>query len=268
MTFAPTDMVGVTEVTTKEVEYMLWQQAHMYPIGTTIIYNSIDLAGNINRVKLINKAGIDEMLHTICEKNLYEACRIYTDNGTKAFECIFTYDLNNMTDMNIMSFANMCATTGGYHVNGFVDAVIKFMRDYMNKVFLVNNKKLQISAQDIRTGLRAVVSCKSLHPLFEGQAKTEYAEKDMYNYAYTATYSAIDSWAKKFPNDLQKLCKYLKEVCEARTKLDDEKIKIRDKYVSNALSGGLPAKYKPANGKGPFEIWIVEGLYRPRAIAI
>src|SRR5699024_2086639 len=68
----------------------------------------------------------------------------------------------------------------------------------------------------------------------------------------------LDEWAKNNPGDLQKVCKYLKEVCEIRIKSDKEKIKMSDKYVSSAVTG-LPAKYKKPNGKGDFEFWIVEG---------
>ena len=77
-------------------------------------------------------------------------------------------------------------------------------------------------------------------------------------FASEVTMNAIDEWAKKAPSDLQKLCKYLKEVCEIRMKTDGEKIKIADKYNASVVTG-LPAKFKKANGKGPFELIITEG---------
>ena len=210
---------------------------------------------------MINKNGIYDLLGSICEKPLLHPIYFKDDNGTRAIECLVTYDLNNMDDPNILAFANMCHTVaiGSTHVNGFVDSLTRYFRDYMNKIYLTNNKKLQVSLQDIRTGLRAVISCKSLHPSFTGQSKEVYSEKEMLSYAATVSYAAIDAWAKKNPTDLQKLCKYFKDVCVMRTKLDGEKIKMHDKYVRSPL-GDLPDKYiTPNNKRVPFELIIVEG---------
>ena len=77
-------------------------------------------------------------------------------------------------------------------------------------------------------------------------------------YIYNVTLRALDEWAKNNPNELQKISKYLKEVCEIRMKSDNEKVKMSDKYTTSVVSG-MPAKYKKPNGKGPFELWIVEG---------
>ena len=65
-------------------------------------------------------------------------------------------------------------------------------------------------------------------------------------YIMEATLKALDKWAINNPADLQKISKYLKEVCEIRTKSDGEKIKMSDKYTSSVVSG-LPAKYKKPN---------------------
>ena len=80
----------------------------------------------------------------------------------------------------------------------------------------------------------------------------------MKTFASEVTMNALDEWTKKAPADLQKLGKYLKEVCEIRSKTDDQKIKMADKYTASVISG-LPAKYKKPNGRGPFELYITEG---------
>lgn len=78
-------------------------------------------------------------------------------------------------------------------------------------------------------------------------------------FAYQMTLKALDEWAQANPNDLQKVCKYLKDVCEIRSKVDNSKIKLSDKYTASVLPGGLPSKYKKPNGKKDIEVWIVEG---------
>ena len=90
------------------------------------------------------------------------------------------------------------------------------------------------------------------------QSKEIFSESGMKQFASKITMDAIDEWAKKAPTDLQKLGKYLKEVCEIRSKTDGEKIKMADKYTASVISG-LPAKYKKPNGKGAFELIITEG---------
>ena len=260
--FTPSDIMGEITVDPQQIEYMLWQQAHMYPIGTKIIYSFIDPVGGKHKVVLENKQGMYGMLSTICEKPLITPIYYSTDNGTRAFECLFTYDIKNMSEPQIMSFANMCYTvaTGSTQVKGFLDALCKYFRDYMNKIYLANNKKLQVITQDIKTGLRAIVACKELeNPLFTGQSKEIYSSTIMEGFSYTISYDAIDSWAKKNPQDLQKLAKYFKDVCEMRYKLDGEKIKLHDKFEKSIINRGLPPKYIKPNEKGPFELFIVEG---------
>lgn len=77
-------------------------------------------------------------------------------------------------------------------------------------------------------------------------------------FIYAETLKALEQWASTNPADLQKISKYLKEVCEIRSKSDNEKVKMSDKYTDSVVTG-MPAKYKKPNGKGPFELWIVEG---------
>ena len=91
------------------------------------------------------------------------------------------------------------------------------------------------------------------------QSKEDFSKEDMKPFACDQTLKALDAWAQSNPNDLQKVCKYLKEVCEIRSKVDDSKIKLSDKYTTSVLPGGLPAKYKKPNGKKNIEVWIVEG---------
>ena len=90
------------------------------------------------------------------------------------------------------------------------------------------------------------------------QSKEIFSKEDMKPYIYNATLKALNEWASKNPNELQKISKYLKEVCEIRSKSDNEKVKMSDKYTSSVVSG-LPAKYKKPNGKKNIEVIITEG---------
>ena len=168
VTFAPSDMMGVITVTEEEIFNLTWSIVNLCKPGTKVILNVIDKLGQKKKHVIENKNGVYELINGLCQKQVFNPIHFCVDNGTMKIEVLFTYDIMNMDDPNILSFANMCPTTGGTHVDGFLDAAVKYFRDYMNKIYLANNKKLTVNAQDIRTGLRAVVSCFHLFPLFTG----------------------------------------------------------------------------------------------------
>ena len=257
-TFLPSEMVGEITVAPEEVLYLTWQLCNLSSIGTNIEFNVI--TNNEDPIKTIikNTNGLNAILETISGKNLFDPVAFSLDNGTRAIDCIFTYDIKEMEDTRILSYANFCPTTSGTHVDGFLDALIKYFRKYMNEIYLANNKKLQVTAQDIRTGLRVVIAVKDLFPLFTGQSKEVYSAVDMKPFSESCTRQGIDEWSKSHPTELQKLGKYIKEICEIRSKIDNEKIRLSDKYTASAITG-LPAKYLKPNEKGPFELFIVEG---------
>ena len=257
-TFAPSDKMGKITVDDIEIEKLTWLICHLCSIGTKITYNAINTLNQKRTVIIENKNGIADLMNGICNKSVFNPIYFEEDNGNMKVEVLFSYDISNMDDPNILGFANMCPTNAGTHIDGFLDGIIKYFRKYMNEIYLVNNKKLQVNAQDIRTGLRAVISVFHIKPMFTGQSKEIFSKEDMKPYIMEATLKALDKWAINNPADLQKISKYLKEVCEIRTKSDGEKIKMSDKYTSSVVSG-LPAKYKKPNSNKPFELWIAEG---------
>ena len=258
-TFAPSEMMGEITVTDIEIENLTWLITHLCLPGTKIIFNAIDLAGNKHKSIIENKYGIIEILDKFCEKRLIEPIYLMHDNGTMKIEALLTYDVGSVDDIVIKGFANMCPCDAGTHIDGFIDAIVKYFRDYMNKIYLANNKKkLTVKAEDIRTGLRGVVSSFHIKPLFTGQSKEIFSKEDMKPFAYEQTLKALEEWASTNPSDLQKVCKYLKEVCEIRSKQDNEKVKMSDKYNTSVVSG-YPAKYKKPNGKKNIELIICEG---------
>ena len=252
-------MMGSITVDDIEIEKLTWTLCHLCKIGTIITYNAINPLGQKRTVIMENKNGIRDLMMSLCgAPPIFEPIYYTEDNGSMKVEVLFSYDVSMMDDPIILGFANMCPTSGGTHIDGYMDGIIKYFREYMNKIYLVNNKKLQVNAQDIRTGLRAVINVFHIKGLFTGQSKEIFSKEDMKPFIMNATLKALDQWASTNPADLQKVSKYFKQVCEIRTKSDNEKIKMSDKYVPSAISG-LPAKYKKPNSNKNFELWITEG---------
>lgn len=256
--FAPSDMMGEITVTDEDIERLTWSICHLCSLGTRVIYNAINPLGQKRSVVIENNNGIQGLLQNICSKPVFNPIYYTEDNGTMKVEVLFSYDISNMDDPFILGFANMCPTNSGTHIDGYLDAIVRYFRKYMNEIYLANNKKLQVNAQDIKTGLRAVVSVFHIAPMFSGQSKEMFSKEDMKPYIMNVTLKALDNWAANNPADLQKISKYLKEVCEIRSKSDNEKIKMSDKYTSSAVTG-YPAKYKKPNCNRNFELWITEG---------
>ena len=255
--FAPSDMMGEITIDDNDIEQLTWMICHLCSIGTRITFNAINKLNQKRRVIIENKNGIFDLMKGICNKPVYDPIYFCKDNGTMKVEVLFSYDVSNMDDPNILGFANMCPTNAGTHIDGCLDGIVKYFRDYMNKIYLTNSK-LQVNAQDIRTGLRAVVSVFHLKPMFTGQSKEIFSKEDMKPFIQTATVEALNNWVSNNPSDLQKISKYFKEVCEIRMKSDKEKIKMSDKYTQSVVSG-LPAKYLKPNSNKNFEVWITEG---------
>lgn len=256
--FAPSDMMGEITVDDIEIEKLTWLVCHLCKIGTRITYNAINALGQKRSVIIENKNGIRDLMTGICERPVMEPIYFVEDNGTMKVEVLFSYDVSNMDDPNILGFANMCPTNAGTHIDGYLDAIAKYFRKYMNEIYLANNKKLQVNAQDTRTGLRAVISVFHIKPMFTGQSKEVFSKTDMKPFIASVTAKALEQWAANNPSDLQKVSKYLKDVAEIRLKSDNAKIKMSDKYAPSVISG-LPAKYKKPNSNKNFEVWITEG---------
>jgi len=168
-TFAPSDMMGEITVDDVEIEKLTWLICHLCSIGTKITYNAINTLNQKRTVIIENKNGIADLMTGICNKPVFNPIYFGDDNGSMKVEVLFSYDISNMDDPNILGFANMCPTNAGTHIDGFLDGIVKYFRKYMNEIYLANNKKLQVNAQDIRTGLRAVISVFHIKPMFTGK---------------------------------------------------------------------------------------------------
>lgn len=264
ITFTP-DMkvLGQLTVSWKDIYNLVSMLMPLSNKGSKCIFNAIDSEGKSHREEIINEDGIFSFIVKMTSHPLIMPISLFKDTGIMRMDIMFTYDATDMNDENIMSFSNSCPTVGGYHIDGFKDGIAYFFTNYMNKVYLVNSsgkksKDLKITAADTRVGLKAVLSVAHLEPIFSGQAKEILGNEDIGPFIKNEVINGLDEWSKNNPKDFAKVCKYLKDVAELRSKQDKEKINLNKKYNSNSLTG-LPSKYIAPNGKKNLELWIVEG---------
>lgn len=230
-------------------------------IGTTVYYEGIDTSNASHKETIINNDGTLSYLVNMTQKPFVEPIHITNDNGTMKMDAIFTYDISAESEEQIISLNNTCPTDGGTHVDGAIDGICKFFRNYMNKIFLANirsKQKLTATNNDIRTGLKLAISTFHLYALYNGQAKEILDNADMVPFVSETIQKGLEEWSKSRPNDLQKLCKFFKDVIDIRLKSDKDKVKLSSKFNSSILSG-LPDKYIKPNSNHDTELVIVEG---------
>lgn len=260
ITFTPSmEVMGPLNVSYLEVYNIIKLILPLTKIGAYVLFNAIDINGKEHHEKLVNRDGIMTYLYENCKNPLIKPITLYKDTGEMKMDIVFTYDIANMDKSNILAFGNTCPTQTGDHINGFYKGVGKFFTNYMNKVYLANSRtKLTVTNNDIKVGISGVVSAFHLKPIFNGQSKDNMNNPDLDPFISSNIVQLLDEWFKENPKDLEKVCKYLKEVAEIRLKSDKEKIRISNKYVSSPL-GGMPAKFVKPTGNKDLELWICEG---------
>lgn len=235
----------------------------VYPlvnIGDRIDFIGIDMNGKTKYYEeLVNKDGIIASLMVRTQTPLVTPVYFKDDTGYMKAEIAFTYDSSDLTSAeDIVSYANFTPTTGGTHVNGFIDGICQYLRNYMNKIYLSEKSKISVINNDIKTGLKVIINAAHLNPVFAGQFKGILSNEDIQKYIKDLTVKSLEDWAKTSPGDLQKVCKCIKEIAEIRMKSDDSKIKLSNNYEASALTG-KPKKYVAPSGNKHLELVIVEG---------
>lgn len=254
------NILGPVNLSCAEIYDLIMKIIPIVDIGTRVDFIGYDINGNMTYDKqLINTDGPITGLYMITKSPIVAPICFAADNGTMKAEVMFTYDAGDMDAFSdVLSYANFTPTTEGTHVDGFLNGLTKWFRNYMNKFYLNANSKVTIVPNDIKTGLKAVVSAAHLFPVFKGQFKGILSNEDMVPFIESLTMSALDDWSKKNPNDLQKICKFIKGIADIRIKTDDSKIKLSNQYEKSSVSGD-PKKYVKPAGKKDLELFIVEG---------
>lgn len=250
-------ILGPVTLTCGELLDLVTKIFPMINIGDQIDFIGIDINGNQNLVQLVNKEGLITGLYNIAPHPIVPPICFSDDTGTMKVDVMFTYDSDMSNEETVLSYANFTPTTAGTHVDGFFDGLCRYLRKYINTFYLAKNSKITVVNGDIKSGLKAIVSAAHLYPVFAGQFKGILSNEDIKSYVSGIVYAGMDNWAKKNPGDLQKICKYIKDIAEIRMKSDDTKIKLSNQYQRSF--NGKPKKFVEPSGKKNLELFIVEG---------
>ncbi len=160
----------------------------------------------------------------------------------------------------IHGYANGISTIeGGMHVEGFKTALTSVVNKYARSKNLLKEKDPNLTGEDIREGITAIVSVKLREPQFEGQTKAKLGNVPMRSFVQKATNECLSEWLEENPTEANKIVKKGLAAAQARVAAKNARNAIRRK---TALSGaGMPDKLKDCSSRNAdeSEIFIVEG---------
>lgn len=161
---------------------------------------------------------------------------------------------------NIYSFANNIHTyEGGTHESGFKTALTRVINDYARKNGLIKENDTNLSGEDVREGLTAIVSIKHPDPQFEGQTKTKLGNSEVRTITDAVFSSHLDKFLLENPTVARKMVE--KGLMAARARLAAKKARELTRRKSALEVSSLPGKLADCSSKDPSEseIYIVEG---------
>ena len=179
-------------------------------------------------------------------------------DGSTTVEVALQY--NDSYTENLLAFANNINTVdGGTHVTGFRRALTRSLNDWARKAAILKDSDANLSGDDVREGLTAVVSVKLTDPQFEGQTKAKLGNAEVAGQVETAVADALMQHLEENPADGRRII----EKCLTAARAREAARKARDLVIrKGALEGlSLPGKLADCQERDPArsELYIVEG---------
>jgi DNA gyrase subunit B len=161
---------------------------------------------------------------------------------------------------SVHTYANTINThEGGTHEEGFRAALTTLVNRYAREKNLIKEKEENLSGDDVREGLTAVISIKLGEPQFEGQTKTKLGNTEAKSFVQKVTGEFLGDWFERNPSQARDVIRKAQQAAAARIAARKAREQTRRKGLLE--SGGMPGKLKDCQSKDPSisEIFIVEG---------
>ena len=170
------------------------------------------------------------------------------------------FQYNETFQENVLSFANCIVTPeGGTHLTGFRRSLTRAINNYGKKNGILKDDLKDVSGEDVREGLMAVISVKLGEPQFEGQTKAKLGNPEIESAVTSLMTQQLTEYLEDNPNDAKSILEKAATAARAR----EAAKKARDLVIrKNAMEGGaLPGKLADCSEKDPAksELFLVEG---------
>ena len=269
-------------------------RVHFQPDDTIFkdtIYNREILAGRLRELSYLNK-GIRILLsdeREILEDGSIQSEEFYSEGGIVEFVQMldangkrdpllpipiyvegYDKDSNVTVDValsyntsyaeHIFSYVNNINTIeGGTHVAGFRRAITRVFKSYGDKNKLFEKAKVEITGDDFREGISAIISVKVPEPQFEGQTKTKPGNSDVMGVVDVCVSRVLEAYLEEHPKESKMIIDKVIIAAQARAAARKARELVQRKNV--LTGGGLPGKLADCSDKDPHkcELYLVEG---------
>ncbi len=227
-----------------------------------ILKDEREEGGESDRFKF--KGGLSDFVKYLDENNNPLHNKVITvqkENGQVPVDVAMRY--GNTYNDNILTFVNNINTIeGGTHLSGFRSALTRAMNNHATKNNLIKakkNEKINLTGEDFREGLTAIISIKVAEPQFEGQTKTKLGNGDVKGIVDTVVYEGILDFLEQNPSIGRRVIEKALLAARSRSAARKARELIRRK---SALGGSsLPGKLADCSNRDPAfcELYLVEG---------
>ena len=187
-----------------------------------------------------------------------DVIHISTERQGVPVEVAMTY--NTTYNENVYSYVNNINTIeGGTHLTGFRRGLTRTLKKYAEDSKMLDKVKVEISSDDFREGLTAVISVKVMEPQFEGQTKTKLGNSEVIGAVDTAVSEALANYLEEHPAQAKAIVE--KVIIAATARHAARKARELVQRKSPLSGGGLPGKLADCSSRNPeeCEIFLVEG---------
>ncbi len=218
-------------------------------------------SGEFRFTKFFSEGGLKEFVKFIDEARTPILDKpIYVVGKEDNVEVEVAMQYNTGYQENIFSYVNNINTReGGTHVAGFRRAVTRLFKQYGDDNGLFTKAKVNISSEDFREGLTAIVSVKVPEPQFKGQTKGELGNSEVTGIVSRAVGDALKFFLEENPPLAKRIIEKVILAATARSAAEKAREMVQRKTV--LTGGGLPGKLSDCSSKDPAasEIYLVEG---------
>ncbi len=221
----------------------------------------IDQDGNPRKEVFYSRDGLREFVQYLDsnkESLINDVIHLNTERLGIPVEVALTY--NTTFNENVYSFVNNIHTIeGGTHLTGFRRGLTTTLKKYAEDNKLLEKVKVEVSGDDFREGLTAVISVKVMEPQFEGQTKTKLGNSEVQGAVSAAVSETLRYYLEEHPRQARVIVDKIVLAAQARHAAMNARQKIQRK--SPLSGGGLPGKLADCSSRHAedCELFLVEG---------
>ena len=221
------------------------------PASRTVTYKYDD--GLLDYVKHLNSTKKVELVHP-------EVIDFEAEDPERRISVEVAMQWTTAYSESVHTYANTISTTeGGTHEEGFRAALTALVNRYARDKNLLKDKDENLTGDDIREGLTAVISVKLGEPQFEGQTKTKLGNTEAKRFVQTVVNDRFGDWLDSHPNEARDVIR--KSIQASAARMAARKAREATRRKGLLESGGMPGKLKDCQSNRPeeCEVFIVEG---------